>query len=129
ELIERLAMQPFAQRLAKGFSQGQRLKTALARALIHAPRNLLLDEPTNGLDVVAVRELRALLGQLRAAGHCVLFSTHVMQEAAWLCDEVIVIAGGRVLATGTPEDIRTRTGAAHLEDAFVSLIGAEAELL
>jgi sodium transport system ATP-binding protein len=122
ELIELLEMQPFADRLAKGFSQGQRLKTALARALVHKPRNVLLDEPTNGLDVMAVRNLRKLLAQLRDAGHCVLFSSHVMQEVEQLCDEVIVIAGGQVVAAGALADIRARAGNQQLEDAFVSLM-------
>jgi sodium transport system ATP-binding protein len=122
ELIEQLEMQPFADRLAKGFSQGQKLKTALARALVHRPRNLLLDEPTNGLDVMAVRNLRKLLLQLRDAGHCVLFSSHVMQEVEHLCDEVVVISGGEVVAAGGIEEIRARAGNARLEDAFVSLM-------
>lgn len=129
ELIEQLDMRDFANRRSKGFSQGQRIKTALARALVHQPMNVLLDEPTNGLDVMGVRNLRALLNRLRDAGHCVLFSSHVMQEVAWLCEEVIVIANGRVLAAGTPEAIRERTGAAHLEDAFVSLIGDNEAIL
>jgi sodium transport system ATP-binding protein len=123
ELVGLLGMEEFADRRARGFSQGERIKTALARALVHRPRNLLLDEPTVGLDVMAVRALRALLRQLRDAGHCVLFSSHVMQEVSALCDEVVVIAAGTVLASGTPEQIRLRTGAASLEDAFVQLIG------
>ena len=122
ELIEMLEMQPFADRLAKGFSQGQKLKTALARALVHRPRNVLLDEPTNGLDVMAVRNLRKLLGQLRDAGHCVLFSSHVMQEVEQLCDEVVVINGGQVVAAGALADIRSRSANSQLEDAFVSLM-------
>jgi sodium transport system ATP-binding protein len=122
ELIEQLEMQPFADRLAKGFSQGQKLKTALARALVHRPRNLLLDEPTNGLDVMAVRNLRGLLTQLRDAGHCVLFSSHVMQEVEHLCDEVVVISNGEVVAAGGLEEIRARAGNTRLEDAFVSLM-------
>ena len=121
ELIEMLEMQPFADRLAKGFSQGQKLKTALARALVHRPRNVLLDEPTNGLDVMAVRNLRKLLGQLRDAGHCVLFSSHVMQEVEQLCDEVVVINGGQVVAAGALADIRSHSANSQLEDAFVSL--------
>ena len=124
ELIGLLEMEEFADRRAKGFSQGERVKTALARALVHRPRNLVLDEPTNGLDVMAVRALRRLLGSLRDAGHCVLFSSHVMQEVSALCDEVVVIAHGTVLASGTPEAIRTRTGTAGLEEAFVALIAA-----
>jgi sodium transport system ATP-binding protein len=125
ELIEQLEMHDFASRPAKKLSQGQRIKTALARALIHRPRNVLLDEPTNGLDVMAVRSLRALLVKLRDEGHCVLFSSHVMQEVAALCDEVIVIARGNVVAAGTPEDIRARTAQGNLEDAFVQLIGSD----
>ena len=122
ELVGLLEMEEFADRRAKGFSQGERVKTALARALVHRPRNLVLDEPTNGLDVMAVRALRRLLGSLREAGHCVLFSSHVMQEVSALCDEVVVIAHGTVLASGTPEAIRARTGTAGLEEAFVALI-------
>ena len=122
ELIELLEMQSFADRPAKGFSQGQKLKTALARALVHRPRNVLLDEPTNGLDVMAVRGLRKLLASLREAGHCVLFSSHVMHEVEQLCDEVVVIAGGQVVAAGALADIRARAGNAQLEDAFVSLL-------
>jgi sodium transport system ATP-binding protein len=125
EIIELLEMQSFALRRAQGFSQGQRLKTALARALVHRPRNVLLDEPTVGLDVMAVRNLRGLLQRLRQAGHCVLFSSHVMQEVAALCDEVVVIAHGKVVASGSLDAIRSRTGHADLEEAFVELVGGE----
>jgi len=124
ELVKLLEMEEFADRPARGFSQGERLRTALARALVHRPRNLLLDEPTNGLDVMAVRALRRLLQQLRDEGHCVLFSSHVMQEVSALCDEVVVIAHGVVLEQGTPEEIRARARAGSLEEAFVRLIGA-----
>ena len=127
ELIERLEMSAFADRLAKGFSQGQRVKTALARALVHQPRNVLLDEPTNGLDVMAVRTLRRLLGELRAEGHCILFSSHVMQEVAALCDEVIIIAAGTVIVQATPDELRVRAGTQSLEEAFVRLVGLEGE--
>jgi sodium transport system ATP-binding protein len=123
ELIALLEMQEFADRPAKKLSQGQKMKTALGRALIHRPRNVLLDEPTNGLDVMAVRGLRSLLVKLRDEGHCVLFSSHVMQEVAALCDDVVVIAHGGVVAAGTPNDIRERTGQSNLEEAFVQLIG------
>jgi len=123
ELISLLEMEAFADRTAKGFSQGQRIKTALARALIHRPKNVLLDEPTNGLDVMAVRGLRRLLARLRDEGHCVLLSSHVMQEVGALCDDVVVIARGTVVATGTPEALRAQTGETTLEDAFVKLIG------
>jgi sodium transport system ATP-binding protein len=123
ELVTLLEMEAFADRRARGFSQGERVKTALARALVHRPRNVVLDEPTNGLDVMAVRALRRVLLGLRVAGHCVLFSSHVMQEVSALCDEVAVIAAGTLLASGTPAEIRARTGAASLEEAFVRLIG------
>jgi sodium transport system ATP-binding protein len=124
ELIERLGLGTVADRRAKGYSQGERLKVALARALVHQPRTIILDEPTNGLDVNAVRMLRELIRQLRASGRCVLFSSHVMQEVAALCDEVIVIAHGNVVAAGAPDEIRARTGQSNLEDAFVQLIGS-----
>ncbi|MBS0379135.1 MAG: ATP-binding cassette domain-containing protein [Proteobacteria bacterium] len=123
ELVRLLEMDDFADRRARGFSQGQRVKTALARSLVHRPRNLILDEPTNGLDVMAVRSLRRLLRALKEEGHCVLFSSHVMQEVSALCDEVVVIGAGTVLAAGTPDEIRAQTGTAALEDAFVQLIG------
>lgn len=122
QMIELLEMADFADRHAKGFSQGQRLKTALARALVHGPQNILLDEPTNGLDVMAVRNLRALLLKLKALGHCILFSSHVMQEVAAVCDEVVVIAAGKVAASGTPEELRTRAGTLDLEEAFVRFL-------
>ncbi len=124
ELIELLEMRDFADRRAKGLSHGQRLKVAIARALVHSPRNVVLDEPTNGLDVMATRGLRGLIRRLRDAGHCVLFSSHVMQEVASLCDEVVIIAHGLVVAQGTPADIRRRSGSASLEDAFVAAIGS-----
>ncbi len=123
ELITALDIGEFAARRAKGFSQGQRVKVALARALIHAPRNLLLDEPSNGLDVMATRSLRELIRGLRAAGHCVLFSSHVMQEVAALCDDIVIIDHGRVIAAGTPVELQRRFGSATLEDAFVAAIG------
>ena len=123
ELVAELDLGAIADRRAKGFSQGERIKVALARALVHAPRNLLLDEPTNGLDVMATRALRALVLKLRAAGHCILFSSHVMQEVAALCDDIVIVDKGRVVAAGTPEALRGRFGAATLEDAFVAAIG------
>jgi sodium transport system ATP-binding protein len=122
QMIDLLEMADFADRQAKGFSQGQRLKTALARAMVHEPRNILLDEPTNGLDVMAVRTLRALLLKLKATGRCILLSSHVMQEVAALCDDVVVIAGGRVVADGTPEQLRARAGTSDLEEAFMRFL-------
>ncbi len=123
ELIAELDIDDCADRRAKGFSQGQRIKVALARALVHQPRNLLLDEPSNGLDVMATRALRALILALRAAGHCVLFSSHVMQEVAALCDDIVIIDHGRVVAAGTPAELLAQFRAPTLEDAFVAAIG------
>ena len=119
ELIERLGLGAVARRRAKGYSQGERLKVALARSLVHRPRTIILDEPTNGLDVNAVRMLRELIRQLRASGRCVLFSSHVMQEVAALCDDIVIISHGRVVVRGTPSEILAATGAADLEEAFV----------
>lgn len=121
-LIASLGMQDIADRRTEGFSQGQRVKTAIARALVHRPHNIVLDEPTNGLDVMATRALRDFLRGLRAEGRCVLLSTHIMQEVAVLCDRVIVIAGGRVVAEGTPEALREQAGERTLEDAFMAII-------
>jgi sodium transport system ATP-binding protein len=122
ELVRILELEQVAERRARGFSQGERIKVAIARALVHAPRNLILDEPTNGLDVMAIRTLRELLRRLRDAGTCILFSSHVMQEVAALCDAAVVIGHGRVLAHGTPESICAATGTTNLEDAFVALL-------
>jgi len=124
-LVEMLEIGEFADRPAKGFSQGQKIKVALARALVHGPKNLVLDEPTNGLDVMATRALRALIRKLKDAGHCVLFSSHVMQEVAALCDEIVIIAHGRIVAQGSPDELRKQTGESDLEEAFVKLCGTE----
>jgi sodium transport system ATP-binding protein len=124
-LIDALDMTDIADRRAEGFSQGQRVKTAIARALVHDPRNVMLDEPTNGLDVMATRALRQFMLKLKAEGRCVLFSSHIMQEVAALCDRIVVIAHGRVVADESPAALREQTGEANLEDAFVKLIGSE----
>ena len=124
-LIEALEMSDIADRRTEGFSQGQRVKTAIARALVHDPRNVILDEPTNGLDVMATRALRQFMRALKAQGRCVLFSSHIMQEVAALCDRIVVIAHGRVVADETPDALLAQTGAANLEDAFVRIIGSE----
>jgi len=124
-LAAALGMQDFMDRRTEGFSQGQRTKTAIARSLVHDPRNVLLDEPTNGLDVMTTRGLRQFLRELRAEGRCVLLSSHIMQEVAALCDRIVVIAQGRVVAQGTAEELRAQTGEPNLEDAFVKVIGSE----
>lgn len=123
-LVAALDMGEIADRRTEGFSQGQRTKTAIARALVHDPKNVILDEPTNGLDVMTTRALREFLRRLRGEGRCVLFSSHVMQEVAALCDRIVIIAAGRVVANGSPEELRAATGEASLEDAFVKAIGS-----
>jgi sodium transport system ATP-binding protein len=124
-LIDALDMRDIAQRRTEGFSQGQRVKTAIARAMVHDPRNVLLDEPTNGLDVMATRAMRRFMNQLKDEGRCVLFSSHIMQEVAVLCDRIVVIAHGRVVADETPAELLAQTGEATLEDAFVKIIGTD----
>jgi sodium transport system ATP-binding protein len=124
-LANALSMEEILDRQCEGFSQGQRTKTAIARALIHDPKNVILDEPTNGLDVMTTRSLREFLLQLKAEGRCVIFSSHIMQEVAALCDRIVVIANGKVMANGTPDEIRAQTGEANLEEAFVKVIGSE----
>lgn len=122
-LVNALGMDAIINRRTEGFSQGERVKTAIARALIHNPHNIILDEPTNGLDVMATRALRTFMRHLRDEGRCVLFSSHIMQEVAALCDRIVVIAGGRVIADAAPQELREQTGKENLEDAFVKLIG------
>jgi len=123
QLAVALDFREFIDRRVKGFSQGQRIKVALARALVHDPGNLILDEPTNGLDVMAIRSLRAMLTDLKAQGRCILLSSHVMQEVAALCDRVVIIGQGRVLADGTPSAIREAYGGESLEESFLRVQG------
>jgi sodium transport system ATP-binding protein len=122
DIIRLLEIGDFADRRTKGFSQGQRTKVALARGLVHDPQNIILDEPSNGLDVMATRSLRDLILKLKDAGRCVLFSSHVMQEVAALCDDICIIANGRVAIDDSADGIRRRTGCDDLEDAFVEAI-------
>lgn len=123
-LVVQLGMEDFAHRRVAGFSQGQRIKVALARALVHDPGNVLLDEPTNGLDVMATRALRELIAELKHQGRCVIFSSHVMQEVASLCDDLVIIGGGEVRFSGSLDALRHQTGEPDLEDAFVRVVGA-----
>jgi sodium transport system ATP-binding protein len=126
ELFELLDMKHIADRRAAGYSHGERTKVALARALAHRPQNVLLDEPTNGLDVMSTRAVREIVRKLRAEGRCVLFSSHVMQEVSALCDTIVVVAGGKVVAHGSPDELREQGGHDNLEDAFVALAGTAA---
>ncbi|URI10164.1 ATP-binding cassette domain-containing protein [Aquincola tertiaricarbonis] len=127
-LAEVLDMVPLLDRRTDGFSQGERMKTALARALVHDPANIILDEPTNGLDVLATRALREALRRLRDdEGKCIVFSTHIMQEVQRLCDRVVVVSAGRTVADGSVDELLQRSGQADFEDAFVHLaFGPEA---
>lgn len=127
ELTAMLDMQDFADRRTAGFSQGQKTKVALARALIHNPQTLMLDEPTNGLDVMATRGLREIIKRLAQAGHCILFSSHIMQEVAALCDHIAIISDGSIAMANSLEGIRQQTGQEDLEDAFVIAIGETLE--
>ncbi|HEV8693158.1 MAG TPA: ATP-binding cassette domain-containing protein [Lysobacter sp.] len=124
-LAKALDMGDILDRQTEGFSQGQRTKTAIARALVHDPKNVILDEPTNGLDVMTTRAMRGFLQQLKAEGRCVIFSSHIMQEVAALCDRIVIIAKGQVVASGTADELRTKFGESNLEDAFVKAIGSE----
>ncbi len=118
-------MHDIADRRTEGFSTGQRVKVAIARALVQRPSNVLLDEPTSGLDVPSTRAMRDFIRRLRDGGACVLFSSHIMQEVSALCDHIVVMSKGRVAASGTPEELRQQTGQESLEDAFVAAIGSE----
>lgn len=122
-LVRELQLENVADRAAKGYSQGESMKVAVARALVHEPRNIILDEPTNGLDIHALRALREMIRNLRSRGHCILFSSHVMQEVAALCDRIVIISHGRLTASGTPDELRERFGEQDLEEIFVRAIG------
>ncbi|MBI5296046.1 MAG: ATP-binding cassette domain-containing protein [Chloroflexi bacterium] len=124
-LLLLLDMQSIADRRTEGFSTGEKLKVSIARTLVHNPKNVLLDEPTNGLDVMSTRAMRQFILRLRGEGKCVLFTSHIMQEVAALCDQIIIISRGEVAANGSPDDLRKQTGRENLEDAFVAAIGSE----
>lgn len=129
ELVETLDMADFIERRCEGFSQGQRVKVAIARAMVHKPQTVMLDEPSNGLDVMSTRALRRYVLDLKAAGHSVILSTHIMQEVAALCDRIVIIANGEIAADGTKEELLEQSNCDTLEDAFVRLIGSEEGLL
>ena len=124
ELVAALGLSDVIDRRAQGYSQGERMKVAIARALVHDPHTLLLDEPTNGLDIPGTRALRELLRRLRTSGKCILFSSHVMQEVTALCDRIVILGHGKVAAAGTAAELVAQSGATTLEDAFVALLGS-----
>ena len=119
--VDWLDMKDILDRRTEGFSQGERMKVAIVRALIHEPANVILDEPTNGLDVMSTRALRELVKRLKSDGQTVMFSSHVMQEVAALCDQIIIISHGRVTAQGTTSQLIEQSGKQNLEDAFIAL--------
>ena len=123
-LLTQLGLTAIADRRTQGYSQGEKMKVAIARALVHDPATIMLDEPTNGLDIMSIRGLRDLLRSLRAQGKCILISTHVMQEVAALCDHIVILGRGQVQADGTRAELLARTGQTSLEEAFVSLLGS-----
>lgn len=125
QVIKDLDLEDLAHRKTVGFSQGQRMKVTLAQSLVHQPQNFVLDEPTRGLDVMSTRILRNHLAKFKEKGHCILFSSHVMQEVAALCDRVIIVANGKLAAQGTPAELCEMAGETHLEEAFVKLIGSD----
>ena len=129
ELVETLDMADFIERRTEGFSQGQRVKVAIARAMVHKPQTVLLDEPSNGLDVMSTRALRRYILGLKNEGHSVILSTHIMQEVAALCDRIIIIANGQIAADGSAQELLEKSGCQSIEDAFVRLIGSEEGLL
>ena len=120
-LLEQLQMKDFCLRPAEGYSQGQKIKVALARALIHDPLNILLDEPSSGLDIMATRALREIINNLKDRGKCVLFSSHIMQEVETLCEDIVIINKGMVKFTGTIGEFRNHSGSQDLEDAFLKI--------
>ena len=125
-LLDQLDLRPLADRRVQGFSQGERTKVAIARALVHDPRNVLLDEPTNGLDVMSTRAMRDIVRALREEGRCVVYTSHVMQEVAAVCDRIVIVARGRVIAEGTPDALREQAGGIELEEAFVRIVAKDA---
>jgi sodium transport system ATP-binding protein len=125
-VLSQLGLEDVADRRVAGFSQGERMKVALARAIVHGPRHLLLDEPTNGLDIPTVHGLREVLRRMRDRGACIILSTHVLDDVRALCDRIVVIVQGRVVAEGESTSICRKAGCATLEDAFLQLNRPEA---
>jgi len=126
-LLEQLQMKDFCLRPAEGYSQGQKIKVALARALIHDPLNILLDEPSSGLDIMATRALRDIINGLKDSGKCILFSSHIMQEVETLCEDIVIINKGVVKFNGTIDEFRNHSGSQDLEEAFLKITDSAGE--
>ena len=120
-----LGLQDLLDRRCEDLSTGEKQRVSLARAMLHDPPVLILDEPTAGLDVLASRSLRDVVGSQRARGKAVLFSTHYLAEAELLCDRIGLLFRGRLLREGTPASIRAECGAVTLEEAFLKLVDSE----
>jgi len=127
ELIDWLGLAPHAHERCDGFSKGMRQKVALAGALVHEPKLIILDEPLTGLDVGAARLVKTVLRERVRAGSTVIMTTHILEVAERMADRIGVIAGGRLIAEGTLEDLRRQTGksGSSLEDTFLTLVARE----
>ena len=122
-----VGIESLADRPTQGFSQGERMKVALARAIVHEPKTLILDEPTNGLDVPSARAFKTALSRMREHGVCIVFSSHLIHDVSALCDRVVIISRGRTVAQDEPEALCRQTQCSTLEEAFMALTGHEQE--
>jgi sodium transport system ATP-binding protein len=127
DTLELLGLMRLADTPTAGFSQGERMKVAVGRILVHRPPNLLLDEPTNALDILSIRNLRKLLEKMREEGSCILFSSHVLEEMQALCDCVVILCSGRVVAEGMIPEVCNQTNSSNLEEAFLHVTSAEVQ--
>jgi ABC-2 type transport system ATP-binding protein len=128
-LIAWLNLEPHAHQRCEGFSKGMRQKVALAGALVHEPRLIILDEPFTGLDAGSARQVKTVLRDHVAAGGTVIMTTHILEVAERMADRIGVIAGGRLIAQGTLDELRRQAGhgSSSLEDTFLALVAGEAE--
>jgi sodium transport system ATP-binding protein len=124
-VLRQLGLEQIADRRTAGFSQGERMKVALGRAVVHSPAHVLLDEPTNGLDIPTVHGLRDVLRRMRDQGACIVFSSHVLDEIRALCDSVVILSRGCVVAAGDAVTVCHQAQRATLEEAFLALTGRE----
>ena len=125
EMIQRFGISSFADTRTDKLSTGMKQRTAIARTLLHDPAVLILDEPTTGLDVPTARSIEECILDARNRGKCILYSTHVMEEAEYLCDRIAVISDGKLKMTGTMEELRAATGKQRLREIFLSLLDLE----
>jgi ABC-2 type transport system ATP-binding protein len=128
EARAREGLEPHAHERCEGFSKGMRQKVALAGALVHDPKLIILDEPLTGLDAGTARQVKNVLRERVRAGGTVIMTTHILEVAERMADRIGVIAGGRLIAEGTLDDLRRQTGetATSLEDTFLMLVAEQA---